>query len=801
MHDWSVIQRKTIIEIAMIFRRVVHCIWASCLLAMGVPLSTMQAQDNQISFSLEIRPIFVAHCFACHGPDEAAREGGLGLHQRDLALAELDSGEIGIVPGQPDLSELLRRVATDDVGERMPPEESGPPLTGEQVALIRQWIRQGAKYDTHWSYRPIKRPVPPDVDDGNWVRNPIDQFILHQLNAKKWPPAPLAPPEKLARRLALDLIGLPPTPEQTKMLVDDPTDENYERLVDELLSLPAYGEHWARMWLDLARYADSQGYAQDELRTIWPYRDWVIRAFNQDLPFDQFTIEQLAGDLLPNATNDQLVATGFHRNTMTNTEGGTDDAEFRHAAIVDRVNTTAQVWLGTTLGCAQCHTHKFDPITHEEYYQFFAIFNQTADNDQPDNRPTIPVMTEDVQQQLASLNRLIEQTAAQAAHASDPQVIAQTEKQLQQLKQQVAQINLPRTPVMRELLPDQQRQTHIAVGGAFNNPGLPVTPGLPAALTSSPQDDVDRLALAQWLVNTENPITPRVAVNRHWEQFFGIGIVETSEDFGSQGSLPSHPELLDWLAAEFVANGWSMKWLCKTIVMSNAYRQSTQTTPHELELDPRNRLVSRGPRFRLTAEQIRDYALATSGLLSPKMFGPPVHPPQPKSGLNAAFGGSLDWNESQGEDRYRRGVYTQWRRTHPYPSFMAMDATDRKVCTVRRIRTNTPVAAFVTLNDPVFVEAAAALAGQIQRHGGQTLEQQITYAFQRVVCRPPDPQEISAISQLYASTLDSYQRRPDQANKLVAAYPSESDEDRIAQAAWTVVANTLLNLDEVLTKN
>lgn len=766
--------------------------FAICLYSFAPVIS-----QDQIDFNQQIRPILVKKCFACHGADEETREGGLGLHLRDLATGELDSGEIGIVPGKPDESEVLRRICSDDEFERMPPEEASPPLTDQEQELIRRWITEGANYDKHWSFKPTSRPKTPTVSSEDWCINPIDQFVMHRLDTQHLHPAKQASRETLIRRLSLDLTGLPPTPEETQAFLSDRSEDRYERLVDRLLDSPRFGEHWARPWLDLARYADSQGYAQDEIRTVWPYRDWVIKAINDDMPFDQFTVEQLSGDLLDQPTTSQLVATGFHRNTMTNTEGGTDDEEFRHAAIVDRVNTTAQVWLGLTMGCAQCHTHKFDPITQEEYYRVFAVFNQTADNDQPDNRPTIPYLTDQDRKRLAKLKTELKRLTE--LNPESPTDLDELAQKINELKKEITAIASYRTPVMQELESGKQRKTHIAIRGAFADLGDEVSPGLPVALSSTTPED--RLELAKWLVSAENPLTPRVAANRIWQQIFGLGLVETSEDFGAQGTLPSHPQLLDWLATELIENGWSRKKLIKTIVMSATYQQSSESTVEKNKIDPANQLLSRGARYRLSAEQIRDYALSTAGLLSRKMYGPPVRPPQPKSGLNAAFGGTLDWEPSHGEDRYRRAIYTLWRRTNPYPSFMALDAVDRRVCTVRRIETNTPVAAFVTLNDPVFVELAVATAQRILASADAN---KINFSFQLVVGRQPNEDESKLVNDLYQQQLKKYSDNVEGAKELVSVYQpaTKVPNEKVAElASWTVVANTLLNLDEALTRN
>jgi len=762
-------------------------------------LATARPAVAAPNFARQVRPVLAKHCFPCHGADASSREADLQLDHFDTATRKLDSGTTAIVPGHADQSELIRRVTTGDPDERMPPPDKGDPLTDAQIEILRAWIDAGATYAKHWSFvRPV-RPVPPLVKGGTWSRNAIDAFVRAKLARAGLAPAPRADRERLIRRLSLDLTGLPPTVDAVDAFLDDERPDAYPRLIDRLLATPAYGEHWARKWLDLARYADSQGYAQDEPRTIWRYRDWLIDALNRDMPYDQFTAEQLAGDLLPHPTIDQRLATAFHRNTMTNTEGGTDDEEFRHASVVDRVNTTMQVWMGLTMGCAQCHSHKYDPITLEDYYRVFAIFNQTEDNDQPDNRPTLPTPTDQQQRRLAQLKGAIDKCEQEPESDQRTTELGRLRKALAKLEKQV-----PTTPIMRELPADKRRANHIFVRGSFLTPGKPVEPGVPHAFGSLATDGrANRLALARWLVSPANPLTARVAVNRQWEFLFGRGLVETSEDFGTQGSAPSHPKLLDWLATELIDKAWSRKRLVRTIVMSATYRQSSEVTAGKRARDGDNRLLSRGARYRLTAEQIRDQALAASGLLSHKMLGPSVHPPQPKSGLGAAFGSSLDWAPSPGEDRYRRGMYTMWRRVAPYPSMMALDATGRSVCTIRRVRTNTPVGAFVTLNDPVFIEAAQSLARRMILSGGGAPERCATIGFRRVLARRPNDPERNRLVALHQVALEHYGHDPLAAEKM-ATDPCGPLPPGVAvpeAAAWTVVANVLLNLDETLTRN
>jgi hypothetical protein len=553
----------------------------------------------------------------------------------------------------------------------------------------------------------------------------------------------------------------------------------------------------ARPWLDLARYADSAGYASDPLRTIWLYRDWVIDAFNANQPFDQFTIEQLAGDLLRNPTPDQLVATAFNRNTMTNTEGGTDDEEFRVAAVKDRVDTTMDVWMGLTIGCAKCHSHKFDPITQAEYYQFFAIFNQTADNDQPDESPTLSFPSRDAARQRATIEAQIAALKKRDALKKDPKLAARIARLVKSRPKD------PSVPVMRELPTAKRRQSHIMVKGNFLVPAEAVGPGVPAFFGSLPKDvPADRLAMARWLVDRNNPLTARVAVNRIWSQVFGQGIVETEEDFGTQGRAPSHPELLDYLAVEYRDHGWNTKALIRLLVTSATYRQSSRETAAALQKDSGNHLYGRAPRFRLEAEMVRDQALALSGLLSRKMKGPSVFPVQPPGLWRAAFNGDRTWPTSSGGDGHRRGLYTFWRRTIPYPSMTTFDAPSREICSVRRVRTNTPLQAFVTLNDPAYVEAAQALARRIMLEGGHSPSERCDYALRLCLARPPKSEQVAELERLLLDERRHYQSDLAAARTLAAGPKGKlpADLDVADVAAWTVVANVLLNLDGVLTK-
>ena len=768
-------------------------------LAASNPLGAADGPTRPIDFGREVRPLLAKNCFACHGADEKHREGGLRLDLRDAALKKLEDGKTAIVPGHVRQSELVRRITTANTDDRMPPAEANTTLSQDQIGLLTRWIAEGARYSVHWSFEKPVRPAVPRVTHADWAANPADRFVMAKLDGAGMSPAPMADPHTLIRRLSLDLCGLPPSPGEVDEFVHDASPAAYERLVDRLLADPAFGERWARPWLDLARYADSAGYGSDPLRTIWLYRDWVIDAFNADMPFDEFTIEQIGGDLLPRPTTEQLVATAFNRNTMTNTEGGTDDEEFRVAAVKDRVDTTMDVWMGLTIGCAKCHSHKFDPITQKEYYQSVAIFNQTADNDQPDESPTLSLNSPETDRQTAAIDAKIAALKKRLAAVKEKKTLRRQIADLQRSKRQA-----PSVPVMRELPPTKHRKTHIMIKGNFLVTADEVGPGVPAFFGSLPKNaPADRLALARWLVDRDNPLTARVAVNRVWSQLFGQGLVETEEDFGTQGKPPSHPELLDWLAVNYMDHGWDTKWLIRLLVTSATYRQSARVTPEATRKDPGNRLLARAPRFRLEAEMVRDQALALSGLLSGKMKGPSVFPPQPAGLWRAAFNGrDRAWTTSPGEDRYRRGLYTFWRRTIPYPSMTTFDAPSREVCSVRRIRTNTPLQAFVTLNDPVYVEAAQALARRIVHEGGASPEERCRYALKLCLVSPPEPQQVDELVSLLLAERKHYREDAKAAHALatepLGKAPAGLDETELA--AWTVVANVLLNLDGVLTK-
>ncbi len=828
------------------------------------------AAEPRLDFNYDIRPILSAKCFHCHGTDDKARKAKLRLDLREDALRERD-GVRPIVPGDVKESELVARITSTDREEVMPPPKDAEALTPTEVEVLRRWIAEGAEYKEHWAWsKPVRADRPA-------AGHPIDAFVRARLAASGLAPSPEADRPTLIRRLSLDLIGLPPTPAEVDAFASDPAPDANERLVDRLLASPHFGEKWARLWLDLARYADSTGYGSDKFRlNIWPYRDWVINAFNRNLPYDQFTIEQLAGDLLPNATPEQITATAFHRNTMTNVEGGIVPEEYRVAAVKDRIATTGQVWMGLTVGCAQCHTHKFDPITQTDYYRLYGTFNQTADANREDEEPKMPLPTAEESTRLASLQAELSQLE-ERARATPPELEAElheweakvsgsagstegnsktapaplppeiqtilalepserepaqraqllayfrplsawqasVKRDLVAKRAELARVKPVQLPVMRELPTDKRRVTHVLAKGNYLAPGDPLESGLLSSFATflPPSEKIDRLTVARWIVHPENPLTARVAVNRIWAQLFGTGLVETEEDFGTQGALPTHPALLDWLAVTFqspkntdpaqLGLGWDLKALIRLMVTSSTYRQTSRVSPEALAKDARNRLLSHASRRRLEAEVVRDQALAISGLLSAKIGGPSVYPPQPDGLWKVAFnGGQNAYPTSKGEDRYRRGLYTFWRRTMPPPSLTTFDAPSRESCTVRRIGTNTPLQAFVTLNDPVYVECAQAFARRIVREGGGDAEGRVRWAWKAATAHEASPEQIAKLRELLASEIAQGKSDAAGAAQLATSEtePLPAGADASELAAWTVIANVLLNLDAVLTK-
>ena len=711
-------------------------------------LLSLSAPQPAPDFNRDVRPILSNHCYKCHGP--AVQKAKLRLDNFQAAT------KAAIVPGKADESELLKRISAHG-DEQMPPKEAGLPLNAKQIETLRQWVVSGAAYAPHWAFVPPVRPAVPKI-----AAHPIDAFVQSKLTEAKVKPSPAADKATLIRRVTLDLIGLLPSPEEVAAFLKDDSPDAYGKLVDQLLASEHYGERQARHWLDLARYADSNGYTIDGPRSIWPYRDWVVGALNRDLPFDQFTIEQLAGDLLPKPTKEQQIATGFHRNTGFNEEGGTDAEQFRVERVVDRTNTTAAVWLGLTVGCAQCHDHKYDPVSHADYYRLYAFFNSSDE----------PTMTlggaPDLDKQIADLQ---EKLAAERKLGNDEA----SKKLLAEIKK--VQGKVPSTLILKER--PKARETFIQIRGDFLRKGAAVTPGYPSAL-SKDLAPASRLDLARWLVDRKHPLTARVLVNRTWQQFFGRGLVETENDFGMQGTLPTHPELLDWLAVEVQepksAKPWSMKALHRLIVTNATYKQSSVIREDLKEVDPQNKLLARQTRLRLEAEIIRDAALSASGLLSRKLGGPGVYPPLPPE-VFAFTQSKHPWPESKGEDRFRRGLYTFIWRQSQHHLMTTFDGADGQTACTKRNRSNTPLQALHLANDPAFVEFAKALGTRIEKDGGASDSQRIDFAYRTCYGRSPSASEAGVVFKYYQSQL-------------------KAD----AQTAWARTARVLINLDEFVTR-
>lgn len=698
----------------------------------------LAAADSKVDFNRDIRPILASKCYACHGPDEDKREGGLRLDLRDEVVPE------AIVPGKPETSEVWARIITEDPDDVMPPLSSPKQLKPAERELVRRWIAQGAEYQAHWSFLPIKRPTPPAVKHREGMRNDIDAFIRAALERHDLQPAPEAEAATLIRRVSLDLTGLPPTLSEVDAFVRDRRPDAYERLVDRLLDSPHFGERWGRHWLDMARYADSNGFLGDGLRpNAWRYRDWVISAFNDDLPFDRFTIEQLAGDLLPEATASNRAATGFHRNAAINTEAGVDKEDARFQNLADRVNTTGRVWMGLTLGCAQCHTHKYDPITIRDYYGVYAFFNNTADRDEGEAK----------------------------------------------------------TPTLKEVEKDR-RETYVHLAGDYSRRGPTVVPAslsaLPSLQISEPRE-ATRLDFAKWLVSPQHPLTSRVAVNHIWSKLFGVGIVATPDDFGVSGDSPSHPELLDWLATEFMERGWSRKQFIRLVVTSATYRQSSAHRDDLEELDPLNRLLARQNRLRLEAEVLRDVALTTSGLLTRAVGGASIRPPLPGDIFDV--GRSVKWEVSQGSERYRRGLYILTMRSVLYPMLTTFDAPDAADACVRRERSNTPLQALTMMNDPVFVEATQALALRVLREGGPDTAARARFLFKLCTGREPRPDEIARLDTFRREQLARVRSGGEATLEVLGMIKTDVPKDAAEEAAVLVaMGRVLMNLDECINR-
>ncbi len=754
----------------------VPALWRIISNPMSIWLLLLASAGQDVDFDREVRPILAERCLTCHGG--IRRKGGLSLMTAAEAQAPAKSRRKAVVPGRPGESELLERVAHADPDRRMPQE--GPPLGEAEIGTLRRWISGGAAWPSTWSFRAIRRPEP--LPAAPAARHEIDRFILARLAKAGIAPAPDADRPTLIRRLSLDLLGLPPSPAEVDAFASDPAPDAAERLVDRLLASPRFGERWGRHWLDLARYADSDGYEVDNPRPhAWHWRDWVIRAVNDDMPFDRFTLEQLAGDLLPDAGPDQRLATAFHRQTLTNKEAGIDKEEYRVKAVFDRVNTTATVWLGLTLGCATCHHHPHDPVSQREYYRLFAFFNNADEADLPRAAAAEEVAQllrarEERERRLAELREEL----SQAAPAEQEGV----RKRIQELEKEGADPATVRMAVLAERA--EPRTTHLFRIGNFQDPvkDESLAPGTPGVLHPfRPRDPArpDRLDLARWLVDPANPLTARVAVNHVWQHLFGHGLVRTPEDFGARGRPADHPELLDWLASEFVRLGWSRKALIRLIVGSAAYRRASRFDPEAQAVDPENRLLHRQNRFRVEAEVVRDLPLAVSGLLTDRVGGPSIYPPLPDGLTKIAFRSNLKWPVSEGPDRYRRGMYTFFKRSLPHPNLTVFDCPDGSVTAVSRSVSNTPLQALAMLNNEVFVEAARALARRVLREAAGD-DARIVLAFRLLVSRTPTEGERARVA------------------KLLEASRALAGPDDREVAAWTSVANVLFNLDEFMVR-
>ena len=733
-----------------------------------------------VSYNFDIRPILSDKCFICHGPDGNKRQAGLRLDIAENAYKALEENPIAhaIVPGDPFRSEVYMRITSEDSARRMPPVESNLSLTEREIKLIRKWIEQGAEYEPHWAFVPPVKQEIPEVENEHWPRNEIDHFILEKLSQMNLEPAEEADRERLLKRVCLDITGLPPSIEMMDRFLADTSSKAYETMVDQLLADHAYGEKMAVHWMDVARFADSHGFQDDSYRSQWPWRDWVIHAFNKNLPYDQFITWQLAGDLLPNATREQILATGFNRNHKITEEGGIIDEEYRSMYVTDRTDLFGKGLLGVTIECAHCHDHKYDPFSQKEYYQVYAFFNNVKE-----------VGIESV-------------VGGPETYAKKP-LMEITDDDLKGI---LSFVNKPDTnklivSVMGEL--DSIRPTNVLIRGMYDAPGEMVSPATPESILSfRPDYPKNRLGLARWLFDERNPLTSRVFVNRMWQEIFGRGIVKTSGDFGMQGELPSHPALLDWLAVDFMEHGWDIKRLVKQMVTSSTYRQSAIADRETMRRDPENIFLARGPRFRIHAEFVRDVVMASSGLLVRKVGGPSVKPYQPDGlweGATSGRGILSVYKQDHGESLYRRGLYTFIKRTVPPPTMGIFDASNRDQCEVKRLRTNTPLQALMMMNDPMVLEASRVLAERLMEENSEVREK-IVKAFRLIVCRTPREQEITLLHKAYETELAGLS--PESAGALLQAgeFPRSAKSDPVTVAALMLVVNTIYNLEESITK-
>ncbi|WP_460965954.1 PSD1 and planctomycete cytochrome C domain-containing protein [Spirosoma litoris] len=743
--------------------------------------SGSEAIPEVVSYNFDIRPILSDKCLACHGPDANKREAGLRLDVAESAYKALKEhpSAHALVPGKPELSEVFLRISSPDTAMMMPPPSSNLKLSAREIKLIEKWIQQGAQYEKHWSFVAPKKPVIPTVKQTDWPKNEIDYFILQKQEEKGLKPNDEADKERLLKRLSLDLIGLPPSLSLMDSFLADKSANAYEKVVDQLLKNPAYGEKMALHWLDLARYADSHGYQDDGYRTQWPWRDWVIHAFNKNMRYNDFVTWQLAGDLMPNSTKEQLLATGFNRNHKITEEGGTIPEEYRTMYVTDRTDLLGKGLLGVTIECAHCHDHKYDPFPQKEYYQLFAFFNNVKEvgiesviggPDTYAKKPLMEICDEDIQSILSFVNK--------------------------------RDTNRLIVSVMGDL--DTTRKTFVLKRGAYDAPGEEVQVGTPTAiLPFNPSYPKNRLGLSKWLFDKKNPLTARVYVNHLWQEFFGKGIVKTSGDFGMQGDLPTHPALLDWLAVDFMEHGWDIKRLVKQMVTSATYRQSAVIMPEKLATDPDNVLLARGPRYRIHAEFIKDLVLSSSGLLNPTIGGPSVKPYQPAGlweGATSGRGLLSAYNQDHGSSLYRRGMYTLIKRTVPPPSMAIFDASNRDLCEVRRLKTNTPLQALVMLNDPTVLEASRVLAARLLQENS-VVNDKINKAFRLIVSRKPNEKETELLTTYYEKELKKLTPASTEKSLSVGEYPIPARIDKTKLAALMRVVTTIYNLEETITKS
>jgi hypothetical protein len=736
-------------------------------------------ESDQISYNFHIRPILSDKCFACHGPDANKREAELRLDTEEGAFKALKEspGKFAFVAGKPEQSEVYHRILSSDPTELMPPPESNLSLTAEEISLIKRWIEQGAKYEPHWAFLKVEKPK---VPKSGWGTNEIDAFTYRKMRSKKLEPNPEAKPHELIKRASLDLTGLPPSPALVDKYANFSNGNTYEKLLDELIQQPAFGEKLAILWLDISRYADSYGYQDDEVRSQWPYRDWVIHAFNKNLPYDEFLTWQLAGDLLPNATKEQILATAFNRNHKYTEEGGIIEEEYRIEYVLDKTNTFSKGILGITIECAQCHDHKYDPFSQKEYYEMFAFFNNSKEKG-------------------------FEGDVSQSKPAKTPILWIERDD----LDGIMNFINHPDTTKLSVSVMGEnevKRTTYILDRGVYDAPTVPVDASTPQSILEFPESmEKNRLGLAKWATDRNNPLTSRVFVNLIWQEIFGKGIVKSAGDFGMQGDLPTHPELLNWLAADFMENKWDIKRLIKQIMLSSTYRQSAVITKDHLEIDPDNVYLARAPRMRLPAENIQDLVLASSGLLHAEIGGPSVKPYQPPGLWEAATSGRgtlATYMQDSGNKLYRRGIYNFIKLTVPPPKAIIFDSSNRDRCEIGRNRTNTPLQALVMMNDPLILEASRVLATKLsEKHPDE--EVAITEAFKRIVCREMKSEEKDLLMEYYQSQMEEFTSNPENAKKVldVGEYPMDEKAITPKTAALMQVIVSMYNLEETITKS